>query len=143
MNIFGFFFRYKGEIGFFDFYIIPLAKKLKDCGVFGVSSDEYLNYATNNRNEWVRKGPEFVEEMIRSVKEEFDQRQNKKKEDPKEPIKESVGSSDGQPERSTKSADPGTKKADLEAKSAIPGTKMADSGRVQEETKKFEKEESC
>ena len=28
------------EIGFFDFYIIPLAKKLKDCGVFGVSSDE-------------------------------------------------------------------------------------------------------
>eukprot|EP00539_Tryblionella_compressa_P008436 CAMPEP_0178765990 /NCGR_PEP_ID=MMETSP0744-20121128/18796_1 /TAXON_ID=913974 /ORGANISM="Nitzschia punctata, Strain CCMP561" /LENGTH=677 /DNA_ID=CAMNT_0020421623 /DNA_START=22 /DNA_END=2051 /DNA_ORIENTATION=- len=26
---------YKGEIGFFDFYIIPLAKKLKDCGVFG------------------------------------------------------------------------------------------------------------
>jgi hypothetical protein len=31
---------YKGEIGFLDFYIIPLAKKLKDCGVFGVSSDE-------------------------------------------------------------------------------------------------------
>jgi hypothetical protein len=28
------------EIGFFDFYIIPLAKKLKECGVFGVSSDE-------------------------------------------------------------------------------------------------------
>lgn len=40
---------YKGEIGFFDFYIIPLAKKLKDCGVFGVSSDEYLNYAMKNR----------------------------------------------------------------------------------------------
>jgi hypothetical protein len=37
----------KGEIGFFDFYIIPLAKKLKDCGVFGVSSDEYLQYAIN------------------------------------------------------------------------------------------------
>jgi len=30
-------------------YIIPLAKKLKDCGVFGVSSDEYLNYAEKNR----------------------------------------------------------------------------------------------
>jgi hypothetical protein len=30
----------EGEIGFFDFYIIPLAKKLKECGVFGVSSDE-------------------------------------------------------------------------------------------------------
>ena len=35
-------FWYQGEIGFFDNYIIPLAKKLKDCGVFGVSSDEYL-----------------------------------------------------------------------------------------------------
>jgi len=42
-------FWYSGEIGFFDFYIIPLAKKLKNCGVFGVSSDEYLNYATKNR----------------------------------------------------------------------------------------------
>lgn len=26
----------KGEMCFFDFYIIPLAHKLKDCGVFGV-----------------------------------------------------------------------------------------------------------
>jgi 3'5'-cyclic nucleotide phosphodiesterase len=42
-------FWYKGEIGFFDFYIIPLAKKLSECGVFGISSDEYLNYALRNR----------------------------------------------------------------------------------------------
>ena len=35
-------FWYQGEIGFFDFYIIPLAKKLSNCGVFGVSSDEYF-----------------------------------------------------------------------------------------------------
>ena len=42
-------FWYKGEFGFFDFYIIPLTKKLKECGVFGVSSDEYLNYAVKNR----------------------------------------------------------------------------------------------
>lgn len=40
-------FWFEGEIGFFDFYVIPLAKKLKDCGVFGVSSDEYLNYAVS------------------------------------------------------------------------------------------------
>jgi hypothetical protein len=33
---------YEGEIMFFDKYIIPLAKKLDECGVFGVSSDEYL-----------------------------------------------------------------------------------------------------
>lgn len=32
-----------------QFYIIPLAKKLKECQVFGVSSDEYRNYAEKNR----------------------------------------------------------------------------------------------
>ena len=58
---------YEGEIGFFDYYIIPLAKKLKDCGVFGVSSDEYLNYAIQNRQEWEARGREVVNEMIESV----------------------------------------------------------------------------
>ena len=47
--------------GFFDFYVIPLAKKLKDCSVFGVSSDEYLNYAEQNRAEWEAKGQQQVE----------------------------------------------------------------------------------
>eukprot|EP00934_Nitzschia_sp_Nitz4_P001455 Nitzschia sp. Nitz4//scaffold32_size149145//139255//142862//NITZ4_002902-RA/size149145-augustus-gene-0.44-mRNA-1//1//CDS//3329548138//1455//frame0 len=56
-------FWYKGELGFFDFYIIPLAKKLSDCGVFGVSSDEYLNYAIKNREEWEQKGEQLVKEM--------------------------------------------------------------------------------
>ena len=51
---------YKGELGFFDFYVIPLAQKLSECGVFGVSSDEYLNYAIMNRNEWEKKGQDVV-----------------------------------------------------------------------------------
>jgi 3'5'-cyclic nucleotide phosphodiesterase len=55
---------YQGEIGFFDFYIIPLAKKLKNCGVFGVSSDEYLNYAIQNRQEWESRGQEVVRRML-------------------------------------------------------------------------------
>eukprot|EP00980_Cylindrotheca_fusiformis_P011780 scaffold2813_cov114-Cylindrotheca_fusiformis.AAC.6 len=55
---------YQGEIGFFDFYVIPLAKKLQSCGVFGVSSDEYLNYATQNREEWCREGNALVGEYI-------------------------------------------------------------------------------
>lgn len=57
-------FRYKGEFGFFDVYIIPLTRKLKECGVFGVSSDEYLNYALANREEWEEKGETAVAEMI-------------------------------------------------------------------------------
>jgi class 3 adenylate cyclase len=62
---------YKGEMGFFDFYIIPLAKKLKECGVFGVSSDEYLNYAMKNRQEWELRGQEVVESMMKSVRESY------------------------------------------------------------------------
>ncbi|CAB9514914.1 Receptor-type guanylate cyclase gcy [Seminavis robusta] len=57
-------FWYKGEMGFFDFYIIPLAKKLKECGVFGVSCDEYLNYALANRKEWESRGEDEVAEML-------------------------------------------------------------------------------
>jgi hypothetical protein len=54
---------YEGELWFFDNYVIPLARKLKECGVFGVSSDEYLNYALQNRSEWERKGREICEAM--------------------------------------------------------------------------------
>jgi hypothetical protein len=60
-------FWYKGEMGFFDFYIIPLAKKLKNCGVFGVSSDEYLNYALKNRQEWEDRGLEVVAGLIEDI----------------------------------------------------------------------------
>ena len=43
---------------------IPLAKKLKDCGIFGVSSDEYLNYALENRQEWEAKGESIVKSLV-------------------------------------------------------------------------------
>ena len=57
---------YKGELWFFDNYVIPLARKLKECGVFGVSSAEYLNYALENRDEWERKGVEVCKRMVES-----------------------------------------------------------------------------
>jgi hypothetical protein len=55
---------YGGELWFYDNYVIPLAKKLEECGVFGVSSDECLSYALINRNEWERTGKEIVQEMV-------------------------------------------------------------------------------
>ncbi len=61
---------YKGEIGFLDFYVIPLAEKLAECGVFGVSSDEYLNYAIQNRSEWEKKGREVVAGYVKKYKED-------------------------------------------------------------------------
>ena len=36
--------------------------------MFGVSSDEYLNYALQNRNEWKDRGHEIVLEMVERVK---------------------------------------------------------------------------
>lgn len=60
---------YKGELWFFDNYVIPLAKKLDDCGVFGVCSDECLNYALENHKEWESKGERVVEDMSGRYKE--------------------------------------------------------------------------
>ncbi|GKY96213.1 hypothetical protein MPSEU_000581200 [Mayamaea pseudoterrestris] len=65
-------FWYKGELGFFDNYVIPLAKKLKECKVFGVNSDECLNYATRNRAEWEVRGEEVVAELVRECEDLVD-----------------------------------------------------------------------
>jgi 3'5'-cyclic nucleotide phosphodiesterase len=55
---------YQNEKDFFDFYVVPLTKKLKDCGVFGVSGDEYYNYAIQNRRQWDILGKQLVSEML-------------------------------------------------------------------------------
>ena len=54
----------------------PLAHKLKDCGVFGVSCDEYLNYALANREEWERKGHTVVANMVTKVVQQQQQQQS-------------------------------------------------------------------
>ncbi|CAB9511817.1 Receptor-type guanylate cyclase gcy [Seminavis robusta] len=55
---------YKGEIWFFENYIIPLARKLCDSGCFGVAGYEYLRSATANLHEWKLKGEEVTAKMI-------------------------------------------------------------------------------
>ncbi|KAL9181073.1 hypothetical protein ACHAXT_009878 [Thalassiosira profunda] len=59
---------YEGEIGFFDGYIIPLATKLKECGVFGNAGDEYLGNALRNKAEWIEKGEAIVAEFEAKIK---------------------------------------------------------------------------
>lgn len=61
-------FWYHGEIGFFENYVIPLAKKLKECQVFGVSSDECLDFASSNMREWKEKGQEIVAQMVEELR---------------------------------------------------------------------------
>lgn len=55
---------YQGELWFFDNYIIPLARKLKECAVFGAASDQFLKYALENRKEWEIKGEAIVEQFV-------------------------------------------------------------------------------
>jgi hypothetical protein len=62
---------YKGELWFFDNYIIPTAEKLDKCGVFGVSYHEAVNYAKGNKAEWEEKGEEIVAEMLADVEKKF------------------------------------------------------------------------
>jgi hypothetical protein len=59
---------YQGELWFFDNYVIPLANRLDECGVFGVCSDECLNYALENRQEWESTGEEVVKDMVKRYK---------------------------------------------------------------------------
>jgi len=58
---------YEGELWFFDNYIIPLATKLQECKVFGVSCDEFLDFAKENRREWSVKGRDIVAQMLEDI----------------------------------------------------------------------------
>ena len=58
----------RGEISFSDFYIIPRVKKLKECSAFDLSSDNYLNYAIKNRNQWEQRGEAAVAEMLQRIR---------------------------------------------------------------------------
>lgn len=69
-------FWFYGELGFFDNYIIPLAKKLKECNVFGVSSDECLNYAMQNRAEWLDRGKLIVEQLVEKTRHRVNSRRS-------------------------------------------------------------------
>jgi len=55
---------YESQIGFYDFYIIPLAKKLKECGVFSTAGDEYLGNALENRRRWTDEGEMVTQKLI-------------------------------------------------------------------------------
>ena len=50
----------------------PLAKKVAECGVFGVASDEYLSYALENRKRlttsWTKDGDLLVNEYLERYK---------------------------------------------------------------------------
>ncbi len=58
---------FKGQIGFFDNYIMPLAKRLKDCGIFGDQGPLFMENAQENRTRWLQEGEELCREMHQRV----------------------------------------------------------------------------
>ena len=58
---------YKGEIGFFKFYILPLAERVKESSAFGALGAELFQCAQSNLIEWEMKGEEVVQELIENA----------------------------------------------------------------------------
>ena len=61
---------YNNEIKFFDEYVLPLARKINGCGMFGNAGQDLIDQAQKNRKEFVVKGSKMVAEVVQRVKEE-------------------------------------------------------------------------
>jgi hypothetical protein len=59
-------FWYKSELLFFDEHVIPVAKQMTECDVFGdiIAGDDYLSFALSNRQQWAAKGGNLVASMM-------------------------------------------------------------------------------
>lgn len=55
---------YQVQIDFFDFYILDLAKRLDQCGVFGRFGKIFFDNAVENRERWIREGPKICNQII-------------------------------------------------------------------------------
>ena len=60
---------YTSEIGFFKFYVIPLAERVKQSKACGALGEELHQYACSNLDEWQMKGKDIVESLRRSAPE--------------------------------------------------------------------------
>lgn len=73
---------YEDELAFFDNTVIPLADKLRVCGVFGSTGNEFMRWAEQNRSEWASKGRAMVRHMRENVAvqyEKMDARQRRRR----------------------------------------------------------------
>eukprot|EP00934_Nitzschia_sp_Nitz4_P006921 Nitzschia sp. Nitz4//scaffold47_size129522//97083//100216//NITZ4_003565-RA/size129522-processed-gene-0.173-mRNA-1//-1//CDS//3329552842//6911//frame0 len=67
---------YKSELLFFDEHVIPIAKRINDCGIFltfggngntqspSGGGTEYLSFALSNRQQWAAKGGDLIASMM-------------------------------------------------------------------------------
>jgi hypothetical protein len=57
---------FENQIGFLECYLLPLARKLEDTGVFADSDAQFARHVENNRDRWLTDG---YEASVKSVKE--------------------------------------------------------------------------
>ena len=58
---------YFTQLAFFETYIIPLSKRIRNCGLFGIAGEEYFRHAQRNRHEWDNKGQELIETYMEKI----------------------------------------------------------------------------
>lgn len=58
---------YRGELWFFDNWVIPLAQDLKECGVLDIVSDQLSEQAKSNRLKWQQEGEELSRAMLKKA----------------------------------------------------------------------------
>ncbi|KAL7544194.1 hypothetical protein ACHAWF_007573 [Thalassiosira exigua] len=62
---------YGNQLGFYRLYVIPLAEKMRKCGVFGELGGEWVKNAISIRDRWSQEGERITEDMITSVEREL------------------------------------------------------------------------
>jgi len=58
---------FEGQKDFFDFYIIPLAKRLEHCGIFKSLGSLFVKNCNENRRRWILEGEQRCHDMHAAI----------------------------------------------------------------------------
>lgn len=68
---------YDNQTGFLDFYVLPLARKLDDCGAFGdTRGGIFHSIVLENRKRWVKEGMQVTMKIVKMGEEEYPPSEN-------------------------------------------------------------------
>lgn len=63
---------YENQIGFLESYLLPLARRLEDTGVFGDELGQlFATTVEANRDQWIQEGQDVTEAIVEKGAEEF------------------------------------------------------------------------
>lgn len=62
---------FENQIGFLESYLLPLARRLEDTGVFGDVGSKFTTIVEANRDAWLAEGQEVTEAIIQMGEETF------------------------------------------------------------------------